>query len=799
MNKRWFFIGLFIILIVILLWYFFCREAAQKRPPTLLTTASGVSTTEFQAFDSILFDAVDLEPRTGYTVQVKNDQGEIVTASHLSTDRYGHIPETVIWYNVGILPCPQVQPIDEVYTSLPDSQFIAPGIQGSSFTLEIRKDETLVRATAFRVADRVLRPVLYAADRRGCPKSGFLIGEEDVWVVGKNFPKGSIVRLWAVPASSDWQDGDPLKDMTKQYDGLNELPPLFELKVDETGFKKLLWPMGLTSLGSYDIVAEVVTYPFGNYRTSPTAEAQDVVSYPSYSGFVIQRRPGAAEPLEMDIAGTVLSPYTFQDTFLTDEDVYVGVDPCLQPDYVGDTANIFIVADKSDAQWTMHVGDPLDLLDDDDVTGTIETITVGGICGNCWKTLAWSDPLLPGTYDVVLDFDGDHRYTPGTDLIDGLDKVGFTVAEVRVDSISFNYAASGAVTIYDDSSGINVTEPEYEENGLVIKPAAYIMSGSYSVQVNFKAVSGINTAEIWAEDGLGGLESAASPETVTFISNSGQGTMTVNSVPNAIGKHTFSWDWKYKNVNGVPSADLDMGTTGEHIVYTLLAVPQDPQAVPWVSTLEIACDLADGFDTAAAAAREIWDDFYYNAGGEYDTVSGASQYTGSTSSNFNLTAFLTNYDTANIGTVNCYDMGKSVVIFANALGCDAVYTYVGPFGYLNCVKPIGKDWANNPFYDSDHHDDNPIVNGDMADDGIWWNDAGRSFFGNHGFTRVGGYIYDASGGQVDIDGDPDFGPPFTAHLLNGYDTWTSLYSSRVIDDIPPYGTGTPTDYSFSVY
>ena len=40
-------------------------------------------------------------------------------------------------------------------------------------------------------------PVLFAADSRGCPKSGFLIGEEDVWVVGKHFPKGSIVRLWA--------------------------------------------------------------------------------------------------------------------------------------------------------------------------------------------------------------------------------------------------------------------------------------------------------------------------------------------------------------------------------------------------------------------------------------------------------------------------------------------------------------------------------------------------------------------------------------------------------------------------
>ncbi len=799
-KKKGLFFILLVVIVVIILILTLClnRKCTGKRPPIILRTSSGVETTEFQPYDSILFDAVDLSPRTGYSIEIARDDGKILRRLRLSTDQYGRIPETIIWYNIGVRPCGRA-PLISAAAAYPITaeDSLDSGIAGNNFTLRIIDKERIVREMTFSVSAGMLRPILYAADARGCLKSGFLIGEEDVWVVGKNFPKGSIVRVWAVPASADWREGDPLKDMTKQFEG--EIPPLFELKGTDTSFRKLLWPKGLESIGSYDIVAEVVVYPFGSYHAETSAKVQNVVCSLSYSGFVIQRRPGTAEPLEMDIAGTVQSPYTFKDTFLTGESVYVGVDPCIQPSFVGDTANIYIVADKSDAQWTQHVLDLTDILDDDDVTGAVETITVGGICGNCWKTLAWSPDLTTGKYDVVLDFDNDKRYTPGNDLIDGLDKVGFTVAEVRVDTISFNYAGSGAVTISENTSGVPITAPEYVAGGLTIKPAAWIMNGSYSVQATFKADSSVASAQVWAETGMGGLNSSASPVTITFTGGSGQGTFTVDSVPTAVGKHSVEWNWKYKNVNGAPSADLDMGKTGNHIVYTVLGTPQAPQAVPWVGTLEIACTLAGGMNTADSAMREIWDDFYNNAGGIYDTAHGSPQYTGSTTESFNLTNFIVNYGSGSIGTVNCYDMGKSVVVFANALGCSGVYTYVGPFGYLNCVKPIGRGWANNPFYDNDDYDSNPLVGGDTANDGIFDNHAGRSAFGNHGFSRLAGYIFDASGGQVDVDGDPDFGPPFTARLLDGHDTWSNLYQTRVIDNNPPYATAAPIDYSFSVF
>jgi hypothetical protein len=521
-----------------------------------------------------------------------------------------------------------------------------------------------------------------------------------------------------------------------------------------------------------------VAYPFGTYRTNPVAEALDVVSHRSFSGFVVQRRPGAAEPLEMDVAGSVASPFSFRSAFLTHENVYVGVDPLLQPAFIGQTADVYIVTAKTDAQWTVDTSLS-------DVTGTVEQITVNGICGNCWNTLAWAAPLTPGEYDVVLDFNHDGAYTAGTDLIDALDPVGFTVGDLRVDSISFNYPGSGAIQLYDDVSGVNVTAPEYVSAGQAVEPAAWVMGGSHSVRVRFAAAPGVTSADVWAEGGLGGLASAGTPVAVTFAGGFGEATFPVNTPPTTVARTVFTWDWKYQ-----PAATpLSLGHTGPHRLYTVLATPQAPQAVPWVRTLEVATQVAVGTTTAAAATRAIWQEFYTNAGGLYDTVSGASAYTGNTTQAFNLTQWLANYAVANIGVVNCYDMGKSVVVFANALGAGTEYAYTNPFGTLNLINAIGRGWTNNPFYDSFGCDPNPIVPGDDT----------RCGFGNHAFTLLGGQIYDGSGGQVDADADPDDAPAGSPRDLDGDDSWNASYRTRVIDNVPASFPGTPTVFAFTVY
>jgi len=113
------------------------------------------------------------------------------------------------------------------------------------------------------------------------------------------------------------------------------------------------------------------------------------------------------------------------------------------------------------------------------------------------------------------------------------------------------------------------------------------------------------------------------------------------------------------------------------------------------------------------------------------------------------------------------------------------------------IKPIGKNWTNNPFYDA-----GVPVNPNAVVDGDWGIAQGRYGFGNHAFARLNGDIYDASGGQVDVDGDPDDGPYHTARDLDGDDNWTSDYDGRVIDPSPnDYGSpSSPSNYNgYSVY
>jgi len=750
--------------------------AGCHRKSIALKRSSGTEASDFRLHDSLHFEAERLSPRSAYEIQVVRDDGVVVSDSVLSTDVRGRIPESVLWYDIGVKPCGKDLAADAV---LLGSEIVDTGHAGR-YRVRIVDGGKLVREAPFRVEAKT-GPRVYAADSRGCPKTGFLIGEDDVWVFGRDLPKGSLVRVWAVPDDWHWKDAAPLRDVTAQYAGM---PPLIELGEEETEFKRLLWPKGRTSVGSYDIVAEVITYPFGQYHAQPTAEALNLVDNLSYSGFVVQRRPGVGRPIEQDAAGVRQSKLVFRNSFLTTENVFVGVDPYVHPPYIGKSAKVYIVAHKTDAQWTL---DPSLT----DVTGYVEQVTIQpGGCANCYSTLAWAAPLTPGKYDVVLDFNMDGVYTPGQDLIDALDEVGFHVAEVRVDTISFNYSGSGAITIFDNGAAANVASPEYTISSSSVRPAAWTMGGSHTIQATFKAVPTVTSARIWAENGLGGLNAPASPVTVTFSGGAGQASFTVNTTPAYVGQHLFDWDWKYRDLNGAPSAPLDMDRTGKHTLFTVLATPQAPQAVPWLEALEIATNLANGRNNAADAVRDIWQDFYLNVGALYDVYGGAPKYTGATTANFNLTMWLADYKTAAVGTVNCYDMGKVVVVFANAIGAGTEYVYVSPFGHLNCVKPIGRGWANNPFYDNPSCPGGPIVSGDTA----------RCGFGNHGFSRLNAdKIYDGSGGQVDVDSDPDDCPPTTPLDLAGYDSWLNNYRGKVIDFNPSSNPGSPVSYAFGVY
>jgi len=201
----------------------------------------------------------------------------LIRALKLSTDETGRIPQTILWHDIGTRPIAAKKRPGRAYVAyFPEWAIIDSSIANQDYHVQILDEYHIVSEMTFQIEDRLKRPRLYAADVQGYPTTGFIIGEKDVWVVGKNFPKGAVVRLWSVLNSDEWHEGEYLTDMTHLY--LDRLPTLFELAPDQTCFRKKLWPKDQTALGSYDIIAETLTYPWGQYYATRTADVQNVAA-----------------------------------------------------------------------------------------------------------------------------------------------------------------------------------------------------------------------------------------------------------------------------------------------------------------------------------------------------------------------------------------------------------------------------------------------------------------------------------------------------------------------------------------
>ncbi|MBN1348186.1 hypothetical protein JXJ21_02135 [candidate division KSB1 bacterium] len=131
-------------------------------------------------------------------------------------------------------------------------------------------------------------------------------------------------------------------------------------------------------------------------------------------------------------------------------------------------------------------------------------------------------------------------------------------------------------------------------------------------------------------------------------------------------------------------------------------------------------------------------------------------------------------------------MGKAVTTFGNAVGCGLVYKYAEPFGYVNCVKPIGRGWSNNPFYANPSFWNDPVVG---EDTGYNPPSEKRSRFLRHAFGTIGGAVYDACI-KVDTDVNPDY-TPCTESWAIGW-SFDPSYVIRVVDANPATETGNAT-------
>ncbi|NJK97705.1 MAG: hypothetical protein HC905_24850 [Bacteroidales bacterium] len=268
-------------------------------------------------------------------------------------------------------------------------------------------------------------------------------------------------------------------------------------------------------------------------------------------------------------------------------------------------------------------------------------------------------------------------------------------------------------------------------------------------------------------------------------------TLTLSgSIPNSVGKRNYTWQWSIYAIpidGGFCSAS-SLATT-DHTYYTLISNPLAPMENPWTPLLDKACYWASGQTNVTNTLIKITEGLYNHTGFLYNVVDGSARYTiNGTNGSFDLTTMLDEIGGYTI-KVNCYDMGKALKTFSAALGCNTSYLFVQTFGYLNCIKAIGRGWSNNPFYEHPSYSKDMIV-GEDDDEQV-----GRSKFNNHAFCQFNNLTFDACL-KVDVDSDPD-DDPHTESWAYGW-VW-GTYKSNVVDNIPATSTSDPISYNFSIY
>jgi len=721
------------------------KDIPSEKPNVILTNSKGERAHAFAPMDVVYGSFSNLKPDQLYRVIIHRSDGSNITDVELRSNGQGVIPTSALWWDIGT-----------EYTESRSGILNLSNLYEHRYTCILHRAEDVVAELPIRILEMAESgPIVFSCDLEGNPLNGFIQDREGIFVRGINFPPGAMVNLYAVEAQYSWESGDA-------FETINREPIQIQLDEEQSEFISLVADPGLMEIGTYDIVAEYT----GDIGRLDRWDLIDRFGAPGFTIFNFS--PPATHIAEdlacqsppQDIYGNVIGAPNpvYKDVFSGNEEVWVAVNPKAGGgNYVGQSARLYVVHHKLATGWKDG-----SVLTDVSSDGFNTTVIQPG-CANVNYNRVWTNPSV-NDYDVIVDFAPFGVYNLGKDIIDQLNPKGFVVPAqwISLESVSFNYTTTtntnDAINIRIDKNE-DVITPEWQKNKKTY-PAAYIKSKSVLIQAVFSASPGVQSATIKADKGSGQL-SEINPKNVTFNGGTSGPVNFIlkDPIPNKILLFNQIWKWYATKINGANS-NIHLANS-KNKMYVVLAQPPSPwttsgQTEPWTKVLQRSCVWAYGKTTIVDAAEQVQHHVYDDLGGSYVYV---SKYTYGTNQDFKMTMFLNNIN--NIGYVNCYDMGKTLVSFGNVLGCNLTYKFSAPFDSLNCEKAIGKDWKCT------------------------------EWFSNHAFGSIGNNVFDACL-TVDTDSDPTKSPYKNTWMTNI--PWND-YNKKVTKH---NSAGAPTQYNFSI-
>ncbi|MBL7726811.1 MAG: hypothetical protein JNM68_03950, partial [Dinghuibacter sp.] len=414
-----------------------------------LVNEAGEPTESFVPGENLYINATGLRPAHNYKILVQEEK-ETLFKPEVITDRMGNLNMVPFWPQAGLSDVSG----DRMFTVKEALQIW----QNRKLSLSLSDGRRRFNSVSFNLAGKPVAPLVFHSDGQGRVLNGFVNDKKTPIILAVHFYRAnSEARVYIVPARQNWQHGDAFVPVAS---GPKGRPAVFEVSLRRSEQMQLV-ALGSSSQlppGAYDFIVRPLRYGSEDQRRH-TIQPGDILVGNRVTGLVLREefmhgklvQGGCVNKLDLSGRGINGQPYfQYADTFEKGEDVYFALDPnIVDPANAGKMCAIYVVPNKSEAEWNTPGGNGLNHLPILGGNAAVQKLLVQTGCVNANKRLVWPAAGIPGEYDIVADFGNnttnaasfltDNEYNAPLDIIDGYFSTGFRVVDDPATITQFNF------------------------------------------------------------------------------------------------------------------------------------------------------------------------------------------------------------------------------------------------------------------------------------------------------------------------------------------------------------------------